>query len=215
MDTKIGVLTISDRAYAGIYDDESGPAVIHTLEKIIISKWEQLAKIVPDEKNQIEEALIQLVDQEKCCLVITTGGTGPSERDITPEATENVCEKMMPGYGEQMRNISMKYVPTAVLSRQTAGLRGKSLILNLPGNPKAIKQTLIPLFESIPACIDILGGPFIETDPDIVVAFRPNHQIAAVYIQLSKNGKMVFPQQSYKPYLKPFPQDQRPSCRLE
>jgi molybdopterin adenylyltransferase len=176
MDTKIGVLTISDRAYAGIYDDESGPAVIHTLEKIIISEWEQLAKIVPDEKDQIEEALIQLVDKEKCCLVITTGGTGPSERDITPEATENVCEKMMPGYGEQMRNISMKYVPTAVLSRQTAGLRGKSLILNLPGNPKAIKQTLIPLFESIPACIDILGGPFIETDPDIVVAFRPNHR---------------------------------------
>ena len=109
-------------------------------------------------------------------MVITTGGTGPSARDVTPEATEMVCDRMMPGYGELMRNISLQYVPTAILSRQTAGLRGNSLILNLPGSPKAIDQTLIPLFESIPACIDLMGGPFIETDPNVVTAFRPNHR---------------------------------------
>ncbi len=176
MDAKIGVLTISDRAHAGVYQDESGPAVIDLLNQIIISGWESLAKLVPDEKNEIENALIELSDKENCCMVITTGGTGPSSRDVTPEVTEKVCERMMPGYGELMRKISLNYVPTAVLSRQTAGLRGNCLILNLPGSPKAIKQTLIPLFESIPACIDLMNGPFIETDPEIVVAFRPNHR---------------------------------------
>jgi len=176
MNAKIGVLTISDRAHAGIYDDESGPAVIQTINQIISSQWEHIAKLVPDEKNDIEMALIELVDNEKCCLVITTGGTGPSSRDVTPEVTESVCDRMMPGYGELMRKISLKYVPTAVLSRQTAGLRGNCLILNLPGSPKAIEQTLIPLFESIPACIDLMDGPFIETNAEIVVAFRPNHR---------------------------------------
>jgi len=176
MDAKIGVVTISDRAFTGIYDDESGPAVIDTLNQIINSEWIPITKLIPDEKNEIEKTLIQLVDVENCCLVITTGGTGPSSRDVTPEATENVCERMMPGYGELMRTISLEFVPTAVLSRQTAGLRGNSLILNLPGSPKAIHQTLIPLFESIPACIDIMDGPFIDTNSEIVVAFRPNHR---------------------------------------
>ena len=176
MDTKIGVVTISDRAFAGIYKDESGPAVIDTLKQIISSEWTPITKLIPDEKNEIENTLIELVDIENCCLVITTGGTGPSSRDLTPEATENVCERLMPGYGELMRKISLEYVPTAVLSRQTAGLRGNSLILNLPGSPKAIHQTLIPLFESIPACIDLMDGPFIDTNAEIVVAFRPNHR---------------------------------------
>lgn len=176
MDAKIGVVTISDRAFTGIYDDESGPAVIDTLNQIISSEWIPITKLIPDEKNEIEKTLIQLVDVENCCLVITTGGTGPSSRDVTPEATENVCERMMPGYGELMRTISLEFVPTAVLSRQTAGLRGNSLILNLPGSPKAIHQTLIPLFESIPACIDLMDGPFIDTNSEIVVAFRPNHR---------------------------------------
>ena len=176
MDTKIGVLTISDRAHSGIYEDESGPAVIQTLNNIIDSEWEPVSILVPDEKKEIEKALIQFTDQENCCLVITTGGTGPSSRDVTPEVTEKICDRMMPGYGELMRKISLEYVPTAVLSRQTAGLRGKCLILNLPGSPRAIEQTLIPLFESIPACIDLMEGPFIETNPEIVVAFRPNHR---------------------------------------
>tara|TARA_B100001287_G_C22400478_1_gene397636 strand:- start:40 stop:570 length:531 start_codon:yes stop_codon:yes gene_type:complete len=176
MDAKIGVVTISDRAFTGIYDDESGPAVIDTLNQIINSEWIPITKLIPDEKNEIEKTLIQLVDVENCCLIITTGGTGPSSRDVTPEATENVCERMMPGYGELMRTISLEFVPTAVLSRQTAGLRGNSLILNLPGSPKAIHQTLIPLFESIPACIDLMDGPFIDTNSEIVVAFRPNHR---------------------------------------
>ena len=176
MGAKIGVLTISDRAHSGIYEDESGPAVIQTLNKIIDSEWTPFSILVPDEKNEIEKALIRFTDQENCCLVITTGGTGPSSRDVTPEVTEKVCDRMMPGYGELMRKISLEYVPTAVLSRQTAGLRGKCLILNLPGSPKAIEQTLIPLFESIPACIDLMDGPFIETNPEIVVAFRPNHR---------------------------------------
>ena len=176
MDAKIGVVTISDRAHAGIYDDESGPAIIDTLNQIISSEWISITKLIPDEKKEIEKTLVQLVDVENCCLVITTGGTGPSSRDVTPEATENVCERMMPGYGELMRTISLEYVPTAVLSRQTAGLRGNSLILNLPGSPKAIHQTLIPLFESIPACIDLMDGPFIDTNSEIVVAFRPKHR---------------------------------------
>ncbi len=176
MEARIGVLTISDRAYAGTYEDESGPTIIQTLNQIITSKWAPVSMLIPDETNDIENAIINLVDESNCCLVITTGGTGPSSRDVTPEATENVCDRMMPGYGELMRKISLQYVPTAVLSRQTAGLRGNSLILNLPGSPKAIKQTLIPLFESIPACIDLMEGPFIETDPEIVVAFRPNHR---------------------------------------
>ena len=176
MDAKIGVVTISDRAHAGIYDDESGPAIIDTLNQIISSEWISITKLIPDEKKEIERTLVQLVDVENCCLVITTGGTGPSSRDVTPEATENVCERMMPGYGELMRTISLEYVPTAVLSRQTAGLRGNSLILNLPGSPKAIHQTLIPLFESIPACIDLMDGPFIDTNSEIVVAFRPKHR---------------------------------------
>lgn len=176
MEARIGVVTISDRAHSGVYEDESGPAIIETLNRIITSKWKPVSILIPDETNAIEEAIINLVDESNCCLVITTGGTGPSSRDVTPEATENVCDRMMPGYGELMRQISLQYVPTAVLSRQTAGLRGKSLILNLPGSPKAINQTLIPLFESIPACIDFMEGPFIETDPEIVVAFRPNHR---------------------------------------
>lgn len=134
--------------------------------------FEVIYKVIPDEQPLIEATLKQLCDVDGCCFVVTTGGTGPAPRDVTPEATEAVCDRMMPGYGEQMRAISLRYVPTAVLSRQTAGLRGKSLILNLPGKPKAIRETIDEVFVSIPACINYLEGPYIETNDEIVKAFR-------------------------------------------
>ena len=175
-EVRIGIVTVSDRASEGIYDDLSGPEIHRILEEILITKWEPIQRIIPDEREVIESTLISLCDTEGCALIVTTGGTGPSPRDVTPEATEAVCDRMMPGYGELMRAISLRHVPTAVLSRQTAGLRGICLIVNLPGSPKAISETLPHLFESIPACIDLMGGPFIDTDPEHVVAFRPNHR---------------------------------------
>ncbi len=175
-EVRIGIVTVSDRASAGIYEDQSGPEIHRVLEKILITKWTPCKRIIPDNREEIEATLISLCDDEDCALIVTTGGTGPSLRDVTPEATESVCDRMMPGYGELMRAISLQHVPTAVLSRQTAGLRGTCLIVNLPGSPKAINETLPHLFESIPACIDLMGGPFIDTDPEHVVAFRPNHR---------------------------------------
>ncbi|WP_299189395.1 molybdopterin adenylyltransferase [uncultured Aquimarina sp.] len=170
---KIGIVTVSDRANAGIYEDISGKAIINTLNDYLTSQWEEVYKIVPDEQEVIEQALIELVDQEKCCLVITTGGTGPAKRDVTPEATEAVCDRMMPGFGELMRAESLKFVPTAILSRQTAGLRSSSLIINLPGKPKSIRECLDAVFPAVPYCIDLMHGPFLECNEDVIKPFRP------------------------------------------
>ncbi|KAK9827439.1 hypothetical protein WJX74_002487 [Apatococcus lobatus] len=168
-----GVVTVSDRASAGVYEDLSGPAILNFFREAVKSSWRAVYRVIPDEKSEIESTLKTLCDKEGCCFIVTTGGTGPAPRDVTPEATEAVCSRMMPGYGELMRNISLRHVPTAVLSRQTAGMRGKSLILNLPGKPKAIRETIDEVFVSIPACIDLLEGPYIVTNEAVVKAFRP------------------------------------------
>ncbi len=170
---RIGILTVSDRASAGIYEDLSGKAIESTLSDYLISGWQPVYRLVADERPLIEKALCELVDDEKCCLVITTGGTGPALRDVTPEATEAVCDRMMPGFGELMRMESLKYVPTAILSRQTAGLRKQSLIINLPGKPKAIRQCLDAVFPAVPYCIDLMDGPYLECDPEVISIFRP------------------------------------------
>lgn len=172
---KIGIVTMSDRASAGIYEDLSGKAIHETLALYIASIWEPVYKLIPDDKNTIEKTLIDLADNEKCCLIVTTGGTGPAVRDVTPEATEFVCDKMMPGFGELMRNESLKFVPTAILSRQTAGIRGNSLIVNLPGKPKSIKECLNVIFPAIPYCIDLIGGPYIQNNTDVINVFRPKN----------------------------------------
>ncbi len=172
MKAKIGVLTASDRAAQGIYEDASGKAIEATISDYLAVPFEICYRLVPDERAAIEHGLISLCEQG-CSLVVTTGGTGPAVRDVTPEATESVCEKMMPGFGEQMRAVSLQYVPTAILSRQTAGIRGSSLILNLPGQPKAIRECLDAVFPAIPYCIDLIGGPRLETDPDVIKVFRP------------------------------------------
>lgn len=169
----IGVITVSDRASAGTYEDLSGKAIINTLNEYLISDWNQVYKVIPDEQDIIEKTIIDLVDNQNCCLVITTGGTGPAKRDVTPEATEAVCERMMPGFGELMREESLKYVPTAILSRQTAGLRGDSLIVNLPGKPKSIRECLDAVFPAIPYCIDLMEGPYLECNEEVIMPFRP------------------------------------------
>lgn len=173
MVAKIGIITVSDRASAGIYEDISGKAIIEVLDSYLISSWESDYRVIPDEKNLIEETLIDMIDNQKCSLVVTTGGTGPALRDVTPEATEAVCDRMMPGFGELMRQVSLKYVPTAILSRQTAGLRGSSLIINLPGKPKSIKECLDAVFPAVPYCIDLMNGPYLEVNEEIIKAFRP------------------------------------------
>ena len=169
----IGVITVSDRASAGTYEDLSGKAIIDTLSEYLISDWNQVYKVIPDEQDIIEKTIIDLVDNQNCCLVITTGGTGPAKRDVTPEATEAVCDRMMPGFGELMRAESLKYVPTAILSRQTAGLRGDSLIVNLPGKPKSIRECLDAVFPAIPYCIDLMEGPYLECNEEVIKPFRP------------------------------------------
>ncbi len=173
MDIKIGILTASDRASAGIYEDISGQAIINTLNDYLKSSWIKVYKIIPDDQKNIEKTLIDMTDKDNCCLIITTGGTGPAKRDVTPEATENVCDKMMPGFGELMRQVSLKYVPTAILSRQTAGIRNQTLIVNLPGKPKSIRECLDAVFPAIPYCIDLLEGPFIECNKEVIKPFRP------------------------------------------
>jgi molybdopterin adenylyltransferase len=170
---KIGILTASDRASKRIYHDISGKAIIGLLESYLLSPWQVVYKVIPDEKRLIEKELKNMIDKEGCCLVVTTGGTGPALRDVTPEATEAVCEKMLPGFGELMRAVSLKYVPTAILSRQTAGIRKKSLVINLPGKPKSIKECLQEIFPAVPYCIDLIGGPYLETNPKVIEAFRP------------------------------------------
>lgn len=171
--TKIGILTLSDRASAGIYEDISGKAIIETLNEYLISPWEHIYQVVPDDEELIEEALKNMADNEECSLIVTTGGTGPAKRDVTPEATQNVCEKMLPGFGELMRQTSLQYVPTAILSRQSAGIRGKSLIINLPGKPKSIRECLDAVFPAVPYCLDLIEGAYLECNEKIIKAFRP------------------------------------------
>lgn len=170
---RIGILTVSDRAHAGVYKDLSGPAIAQTMSDYLQSPWQAVERLVPDEGGRIRESLVELADREGCCLVLTTGGTGPAPRDITPEATEAVCEKLLPGFGEQMRAASLRFVPTAILSRQTAGVRGHCLIINLPGKPKAIRECLDAVFGAVPYAIDLIGGPYLETNPDVMPVFRP------------------------------------------
>lgn len=170
---KIGIINVSDRASKGIYEDLPGKEIVKTLQEFIKGDWEKEYAVIPDEQPLIEQTLIEMADKKGCCLVVTCGGTGPSPRDVTPEATEKVCHKMMPGFGELMRSVSLKYVPTAILSRQTAGLRNNTLIVNLPGKPKAIRQCLEAIFPAIPYCIDLIGGPFIESNETVIRVFRP------------------------------------------
>lgn len=172
---KIGIINVSDRASAGIYEDIPGKAVLQTLHEYLISEFEPVYRVIPDEQVLISQTLIEMADSENCCLIVTTGGTGPAKRDVTPEATEAVCEKMMPGFGELMRQVSLKYVATAILSRQTAGIRGKSLIINLPGKPSAIRQCLDAVFPAVPYCIDLLEGPYLVTNEEVIKAFRPKN----------------------------------------
>ena len=173
---KIGVINVSDRASKGIYEDIPGKAIVSTLKDYLVSSFETVYAVIPDEQDQIEAKLKDMADNEDCCLIVTSGGTGPAPRDVTPEATEAVCEKMLAGFGEKMRAESLKYVPTAILSRQTAGIRGKSLIINLPGKPKAIRECMDAVFEAVPYCIDLIGGPRLETNPEVIKAFRPKQK---------------------------------------
>lgn len=170
---RIGIVTASDRASKGIYEDISGKAIEDTMNDYLTSPWEPVYRCIEDDQETIENTLKDLVDNEKCCLVVTTGGTGPAKRDVTPEATEAVCDRMMPGFGELMRAESLKFVPTAILSRQTAGLRGDSLIVNLPGKPKSIRECLDAVFPAIPYCIDLMEGPFLECNEEVIKPFRP------------------------------------------
>ncbi len=170
---RIGVLTVSDRASQGIYEDRGGPAIREYFANVLTSPWEDVSRIEPDVQSGLEAAIKEMVDEQGCCLVITTGGTGPAPRDVTPEATEAVCDKLMPGFGELMRTVSLRAVPTAILSRQTAGIRGGALIVNLPGQPKAIGECMDAVMPAIPYCIDLIGGPFITTDSSKIAVFRP------------------------------------------
>jgi molybdopterin adenylyltransferase len=169
----IGLVSISDRASAGVYEDKGVPGLVEWFTAALASKWRMETRLIPDEQPVIERTLIDLVDTVGCQLVLTTGGTGPALRDVTPEATLAVAHKVLPGFGEQMRQVSLKYVPTAILSRQVGAIRGGALIVNLPGQPKAIKETLDGVFPAIPYCIDLIGGPYIETHEAVCKAFRP------------------------------------------
>lgn len=169
----IGILVSSDRAAAGLYDDRGGPAIEAYLANILTTDWRPRRRLVPDDRAAIEQALIALADRENCPLILTTGGTGPAPRDVTPEATAAVCDRLLPGFGEAMRIASRAEVPTAILSRQVAGTRGRSLIVNLPGKPSSIGTCLDAVFAAIPYCVDLIGGPRLDTDPDRCRAFRP------------------------------------------
>jgi molybdopterin adenylyltransferase len=186
---RIGLVSISDRASAGVYQDQGLPALREWLSKALRNPVQWVERLIPDEQEGISAALRALVDDERCDLVLTTGGTGPAPRDVTPEATLAVADKEMPGFGEQMRQISLRFVPTAILSRQVAVIRGQALIINLPGQPKAIAETLegLPnatppapgIFAAVPYCVDLIGGPYIETDAAVCKAFRPKSAIRA------------------------------------
>jgi molybdopterin adenylyltransferase len=170
---KVGVVTVSDRASRGDYQDESGPAIVHWLQRALVSEWTSEQRLVPDEQPLIESTLIELADVSRCHLILTTGGTGPAPRDVTPEATLAVAHKVLDGFGERMRAISLQYVPTAILSRQVGVIRGGTLIVNLPGKPSSIQEILDDLFVVIPYCLELMEGPLIQTDEHIVKAFRP------------------------------------------
>lgn len=174
---KIGLVTVSDRASRGAYEDLGGPAMKACLEEFLRTPFTAVARVIPDEQPLIERTLTELVDDEGCCLVVTTGGTGPARRDVTVEATLAVAHKPMPGFGELMRKVSLEKVPTAILSRQEAVVRyagdAGALIVNLPGSPKSIRECLIAVMPAIPYCVDLIGGPFLETNDDVVKAFRP------------------------------------------
>ncbi len=172
---RIGIVTVSDRASRGEYQDLGGPAIHEWFANTLNCPWQAFSRVIPDEQPEIEAVLRYLGDVEGCSLIVTTGGTGPAPRDVTPEATEAVCGKMLPGFGELMRTASLKFVPTAILSRQTAGIRGKCLIVNLPGKPSAIDDCLNAVFPAIPYCIDLIGGAFLETFPERCQTFRPGH----------------------------------------
>lgn len=176
MSAKIGILTVSDRAFRGIYEDRGGPAIHAYLTEVLTSPWEAVVRVTPDEFEQIEAALIDMIDNKGCSLVVTTGGTGPAARDITPDVTAAVCQKMLPGFGELMRAVSLEVVPTAILSRQTAGVRGRGLIVNLPGKPSAIRDCMDAVMAAIPYCIDLIEGAYLTTDERKVVAFRPKQK---------------------------------------
>ena len=169
----IGLVSISDRAAAGVYEDKGIPGLTDWFGAALKTPWRMERRLIADDQPAIERTLIELVDTAGCDLVLTTGGTGPAARDVTPEATLAVAHKVMPGFGEQMRQVSLRYVPTAILSRQIAVVRGRALIINLPGQPKAIKETLDGIFPAVPYCIDLIGGPYIETHDDVCKAFRP------------------------------------------
>ncbi|MGA7179756.1 MAG: molybdopterin adenylyltransferase [Thiobacillaceae bacterium] len=174
---RIGLVSISDRASSGKYEDKGLPALQEWLDRVVANPTEYITRLIPDEQPLIESTLKQLADVERCCLILTTGGTGPAPRDVTPEATLAVAHKVLPGFGEAMRAVSARYVPTAILSRQVAVVHGNSLIINLPGQPKAIGETLDGIFPAVPYCIDLIEGPYIETNPGRVEAFRPKSAI--------------------------------------
>lgn len=169
----IGLVSISDRASRGVYEDQGIPALKAWLTAALVNPIRYVERLIPDEQGLIEATLKTLADDEGCSLILTTGGTGPAPRDVTPEATLAVADKVLPGFGEAMRAVSLKYVPTAILSRQVGVTRGACLILNLPGQPKAIRETLDGVFAAVPYCVDLIGGPYIETKPEVVQAFRP------------------------------------------
>ncbi len=172
---KIGILVASDRASSNEYQDEGGPAILQFLSEAVNSPLEVHYRCIPDRIEQIESTILELVDAVGCSVVVTTGGTGPAPRDVTPEATERVVDRIMPGFGEQMRAISLQYTPTAILSRQTAGVRGSCLIFNLPGRPKSIRETIDEIWKAVPYCVDLIGGPYIETNADVCDSFRPQN----------------------------------------
>jgi molybdopterin adenylyltransferase len=169
----IGVVTVSDRASRGEYEDKGGPGIVAALAELLATPWRPVTRVVPDEKGRIEEVLVELAEREGCSLVLVTGGTGPAPRDVTPEATEAVCERILPGFGEAMRQASLREVPTAILSRQFAGTRGRTLYILLPGKPSAIRTCLDAVFAAVPYCLDLIGGDRLETNPAHCVAFRP------------------------------------------
>jgi molybdopterin adenylyltransferase len=175
MTVKIGVINVSDRASAGVYEDTPGKACVALLREWLTTPFEVEYAVIPDEQPRIEAELRRMADEARCCLIVTTGGTGPAPRDVTPEATEAVCEKMLPGFGELMRAASLKFVPTAILSRQTAGIRGTCLIVNLPGRPKAIQENLMAVFPAVPYCVDLVAGIRLETNEAVMKVFRPKN----------------------------------------
>ena len=172
---KIGILVASDRATSNEYQDEGGPAILQFLIEATLSPLEVHYRCIPDKQSLIESTMIELADIVGCHVVVTTGGTGPADRDVTPEATENVVERLMPGFGEQMRAISLKYTPTAILSRQTAGIRGSCLLFNLPGRPKSIRETIDEIWKAVPYCVDLIGGPYLDCNDEVCNAFRPKN----------------------------------------